>query len=77
MLRDDGRVESDLGFDTTFITDATATFATPHWSGAPYASIDDMQADPRTLGAEEIVRRTEFALGGRFAKIATTAELVG
>jgi nicotinamidase-related amidase len=71
------RVGSDLGFDTTFITDATATFTTPHWSAAPHASIDDMLADPRTLSADEMVRRTEYALAGRFAKIATTAELVG
>jgi nicotinamidase-related amidase len=71
------RVGSDLGFDTTFITDATATFASPHWSAAPYATIDDMLADPLTLSADEMVRRTEYALAGRFAKIATTAELVG
>jgi nicotinamidase-related amidase len=71
------RVGSDLGFDTTFITDATATFASPHWYAAPYASMDDMLADPRTLSADEMVRRTEYALGGRFAKIATTTDLVG
>jgi nicotinamidase-related amidase len=71
------RVGSDLGFDTTFVTDATATFASPHWSAAPHESIEDMLADPRTLSADEMVRRTEYALGGRFAKIATTAELVG
>jgi nicotinamidase-related amidase len=71
------RVGSDLGFDTTFITDATATFASPHWAAAPHASIDDLLADPRTLSGDEMVRRTEYALAGRFAKIATTAELVG
>jgi nicotinamidase-related amidase len=63
------RVASDLGYDVTFVTDATATFPIPHWD-AP----DDLD-DPRTLSAAEVVARTEYALAGRFATIATTDEL--
>jgi nicotinamidase-related amidase len=63
------RVASDLGYDVTFVTDATATFPTPHWD-AP----DDFD-DPRTMSAADMVARTEYALAGRFATIKTTEEL--
>ena len=63
------RVASDLGYDVTFVTDATATFPTPHWD-AP----DDLD-DPRTMSAADMVARTEYALAGRFATIKTTEEL--
>lgn len=60
------RVASDLGFDVTFVTDATATHPIPHWN------------DPsKVLGVEEIIARTEYALAGRFATIATVDELTG
>jgi nicotinamidase-related amidase len=65
------RLAADLGYDVTFVTDATATFPAPH-RDAP----DDL-SDPRTLGADEIVARTEYALAGRFATIRTTDELTG
>ncbi|GAA0599245.1 isochorismatase family protein [Kutzneria viridogrisea] len=59
------RVASDLGFEVTFVTDATATTPIAHWrTGA-------------VLGTKDIVARTEYALAGRFASIATVAELTG
>jgi nicotinamidase-related amidase len=63
------RLGSDLGYDVTFVTDATATFPIPH-RDAP----DDLD-DPRTLAAADVVARTEYALAGRFATIRTTEEL--
>jgi hypothetical protein len=33
-------------------------------------------ADPRTLSTDAIIARTEYALAGRFAAIATVAEVV-
>lgn len=59
------RVGSDLGFGVTFVTDATATTPIPHWKSG------------KELGTDEIIARTEYALAGRFATIATVAELAG
>ena len=59
------RVGSDLGFDVTFVTDATATNPITHWrTGA-------------VLSTAEIIERTEYALAGRFATVATVAEVTG
>ncbi|AEV87693.1 isochorismatase hydrolase [Actinoplanes sp. SE50] len=63
------RVASDLGYQVTFVTDATATFPIPH-RDAP----DDLD-DPRTLSAADVVARTEYALAGRFATITTVDEV--
>jgi nicotinamidase-related amidase len=57
------RVAADLGFDVTFVTEATATFPIPHRDGS------------RELAVEDIIERTEYALSGRFATISTIAEL--
>jgi nicotinamidase-related amidase len=57
------RVGADLGFDVTYVTEATATFPIPHRSGVG------------ELGVENIIERTEYALSGRFATISTIAEL--
>jgi nicotinamidase-related amidase len=59
------RLAGDLGYDVDFVTGATATFPI---------------ADPETgdeQGVEAITRATEFALRGRFARIATVDGLVG
>jgi len=69
------RVGSDLGFGVTFVTDATATFPSPHWSAPDGLSVEEILADPRTLSAEAMTERTEYALAGRFATIATVAGL--
>ncbi|MBQ0851324.1 MULTISPECIES: isochorismatase family protein [Streptomyces] len=69
------RVASDLGYQVTFVTDATATNPIPHRDAPDDQSVADLLADPRTLSADEVVRRTEYALAGRFATIATVDAL--
>lgn len=53
------RVAADLGYRVTFVTEATATF--------PVTRPDTGE----TLPITDIIERTEFALAGRFADIAT------
>jgi nicotinamidase-related amidase len=69
------RVASDLGYRVTFVTDATATNPIAHRDAPAGQSVAELLADPRTLSAEEIITRTEYALAGRFATIATVEEL--
>jgi nicotinamidase-related amidase len=57
------RLAADLGYDVTFVTEATATFPIPHRSGVG------------ELGVDDVIARTEYALAGRFATISTIAEL--
>ncbi|MER5387573.1 isochorismatase family protein [Saccharopolyspora sp. NPDC002686] len=71
------RVASDLGYDVTFVTDATATNPIPHRDAPADLTVPELLADPRTLHSEEIIARTEYALSGRFATIRTVAELTG
>jgi nicotinamidase-related amidase len=58
------RDASDRGYQVDFVTDATLSFAIPHWAGGP------------ALSTDEVVRRTEYALAGRFAKIVSTKEVL-
>jgi nicotinamidase-related amidase len=58
------RDASDRGYQVDFVTDATLSFAIPHWAGGPELSTD------------EVVRRTEYALAGRFASIVSTQEVL-
>ncbi|MGZ0150661.1 isochorismatase family protein [Kribbella sp. WER1] len=69
------RVGSDLGYDVVFVTEATATMALAHWSIREQASVEEILADPRTLSADQVTERTEYALAGRFATIRTLDEL--
>lgn len=69
------RLASDLGYAVTFVVDATATNPIPHRDAPADQSVAELLADPRTLPADEVVRRTEYALAGRFATIATVEEL--
>ena len=71
------RVASDLGYEVTFVTDATATNPIEHPDAPPGRSLNEILADPLTLRPEEILRRTEYVLAGRFATIRTVAELAG
>jgi nicotinamidase-related amidase len=71
------RVGSDLGFEVTFVTDATATNPIEHRDALPGRSAAQILADPATLPAAEVIARTEYALAGRFATIATVEELAG
>ena len=71
------RVASDLGYDVSFITDATATNPVAHRDAPTDRSVAEVLADPRTLHPAEIIARTEYALAGRFASIRTVAEVTG
>ena len=57
------RVAADLGYDVDFVTEATCTFP-----------ITDPESGD-VLSTDEILRRTEFVLRGRFARIARVAAL--
>jgi nicotinamidase-related amidase len=76
------RVASDLGYAVTFVTDATATNPIAHrdllasLGGPGELTSERLLADPRTLPAEAVIERTEYALSGRFARIATVDEVV-
>ena len=71
------RVASDFGYLVTFVTDATATSPIEHRDAPAGRSVEEILADPRTLPAEDVITRTEYALAGRFATIRTVAELTG
>lgn len=60
------RVGSDLGYAMDFVTEATLTFPIQRVPG------DDSQV----LAAADVVERTEYALRGRFARIATVDDIV-
>jgi nicotinamidase-related amidase len=69
------RVACDLGYQVTFVSDATATNPIEHRDAPPGRPLAEILADPRTLPADEILARTEYALAGRFATIRTVEEL--
>ncbi|CAG7628455.1 cysteine hydrolase family protein [Actinacidiphila bryophytorum] len=71
------RLGSDLGYDVTFVTDATATEPIAHRDAPTGRPLAEVLADPRTLLPAEIVARTEYALAGRFATVTTVEELTG
>lgn len=71
------RVGCDLGYEVSFVTEATATFPSPHWTLPDSTALDAMLADPRTLSGAEMTARTEYALAGRFATVRTVDELTG
>jgi nicotinamidase-related amidase len=58
------RLAADFGYDVDFVTEATMTF--------PIVNPDTGDE----LTTDEILRRTEFVLRGRFARIAKVATLV-
>jgi nicotinamidase-related amidase len=70
------RVASDLGYQVTFITEATATNPIAHRDAPPEQTVEELLADPRTLAASTVIERTEYALAGRFATIATIEEAI-
>jgi nicotinamidase-related amidase len=71
------RLASDLGYDVTFVIDATATFPIPHRDAPAGMTVAELLADPATLSADEVISRTEYALADRFAAIRTVADLTG
>ena len=56
------RVAADLGFAVSLVTEATLTFGMTH-------------ADGTRFSAEEIKKRTELVLDGRFAQIKSVAQV--
>ena len=69
------RVAADLGYDVTFVVDATATMPIQR-PGAPAGRpVEEILADPTTLPSAAVIERTVYALAGRFARIRTVAEL--
>jgi nicotinamidase-related amidase len=71
------RLASDLGYDVTFVTDATATEPISHPDAPAGRPLAEILADPRTLLPADIITRTEYALAGRFATVSTVKELTG
>ncbi|MFC7279129.1 isochorismatase family protein [Paractinoplanes rhizophilus] len=71
------RVASDLGYEVTFVVDATGTFPIPHWDAPAGQTVEELLADPHTLSAADVVRRTEYALAGRFASVRGTDDYLG
>jgi nicotinamidase-related amidase len=69
------RVAADLGYDVTFVVDATATFPIAHRDAPAGRSVAELVADPTTLRTDDVIARTEYALAGRFATVRTVAEL--
>jgi hypothetical protein len=59
-------VAADLGYDVDFVIEATQTFPIRHTD----PGVND------ELGVADIVRRTEFVLRGRFARITPLDALV-
>lgn len=57
------RVAADLGYDVDFVTDGTCTF--------PIVNAETGEE----LSTAEIIRRTEFVLRGRFARIRAAREM--
>ena len=71
------RVASDLGYEVTFVIDATATNPIESPDAAPGRSVEEILADPATLSVEEVIQRTRYALSGRFATVKTVDDVVG
>lgn len=71
------RLASDLGYDVTFVIDATATEPIPSPDAPRGRSIVEVLADPGTLHTSDIITRTRFVLADRFARIATVDEVTG
>jgi nicotinamidase-related amidase len=69
------RLASDLGFEVTFVTDATATFPIPHRDAPADRTVAELLTDPLTRSVEDIVAGTEYSLAGRFATIRTVDEV--
>jgi nicotinamidase-related amidase len=70
------RVASDLGYRVTFVTEATATSPIAHRKAPQGRTVEELLADPRTLPVGAVIERTEYALAGRFATIATIKEVL-
>jgi nicotinamidase-related amidase len=68
------RLANDLGYDVTFLLDATLTFPSEKIGSAAGRSVEDIVADPTTLPCAAMLERTRYALDERFAHVTTIAE---
>jgi len=72
------RIGSDLGYQMTYIVDATATFPIAHPDAPADRTVAELLADPRTKQADDIVAHTALVLADRgFATVKTVAEVTG
>jgi nicotinamidase-related amidase len=69
------RLASDLGYDVTFVVDATATMPIEHPDAPVGRPVAEILADPRTLSTDAVIERTVYALAGRFATVRTVEEM--
>lgn len=69
------RLASDLGYQVTFVIDATATNPIPHPDAPADLTPQQILDDPRTLSAADVLERTQYALAGRFATISTVEQV--
>jgi nicotinamidase-related amidase len=69
------RLASDLGYDVTFVVDATATMPIEHPDAPVGRTVAEILADPRTLSTDAVIERTVYALAGRFATVRTVQEV--
>jgi nicotinamidase-related amidase len=69
------RLASDLGYQVTFVIDATATNPIPHPDAPADLTPQQILDDPRTLSAAAVLERTQYALAGRFATISTVDQV--
>lgn len=71
------RLASDLGYNVTFVLDATATSPIESPDAPSGRSDREVLEDPRTLLAEQVVQRTAYALAGRFGAVRTLEQVLG
>jgi nicotinamidase-related amidase len=72
------RVGFDLGYEMTYVVDATATFPMAHPEAPAGRTVAEVLADPRTKPAEEVVAHVALVLADRgFAKVTTLSEVAG
>lgn len=72
------RLGFDLGYEMTYVVDATATFPMAHPAAPADRTVAELLADPRTKSADEVVAHTALVLADRgFAKVATVSEVAG
>jgi nicotinamidase-related amidase len=69
------RIANDLGYEVTFVTEATATFPAVH-ADERHLPFAEALLSPRTVPAAAMTERTEYALNGRFATVATVKEVL-
>lgn len=71
------RLASDLGYQVTFVVDATASEPIAHPDAPAGRPLAEVLADPTTLQPSDVIARTVYALARRFATVTTVKELTG